>query len=125
MIPVTIFQCCSVAHQTRGLTLLADLNKDTDHGPPENTVLHAENFGILGVTTLLVFLLLHADLVELDIDLVVVRRQATETGQVLAAVFPSLVLGEEAGRFGRKDETDEEEEGECELETGSHSPSFY
>jgi hypothetical protein len=74
------------------------------------------------VTPLFVFLLLHADLVELDINLVIILGQAAQIGEVLAAVGPAFVLGEETGRLGREDETDEEEKGKRELETGRNAP---
>lgn len=86
--------------------LLADLDTDTDHSSPKNSVFRREAFDVAGLTPLLVLDGSLTDFLHLDIDVRVVDRKTTKTGEVLSAVVPSALLGKESRRLGRKEETD-------------------
>lgn len=102
--------------------LLADLDEDTDHGSPENAVLGREALGVSGLTSLLVLERRSVDLVHLDVDLRVVDGHTSEVGEVLPALLPPALLGEESRRLGREDEADEKSGGPDHLEGDGDSP---
>ena len=97
--------------------LLTSLDETTDHGPPGDSVLVAENFGVTGFTQLGLLLLGDPHLLELERDLLILGRQVSELGQVDPSLLPIASTGEVGGRLGREDETDEEQTGPDKGET--------
>lgn len=102
--------------------LLANLDTDTDHSSPENSVLGRETFDIAGLTALLVFDGSLTDFFHLGIDVRVISRKTTEIGKVLSAVVPSALLGKESRRLRGKEETDEQQSSPDHLKRYGDSP---
>ncbi len=106
--------------------LLSDLDDDTNHRPPENAVLHAEDLGIARLTTLIILLLGVANLLHLLVNvacrLALVLVDAAELAQIAARLVPPVLGRKELGRLGREDKADEEKAGPDELERDGQAP---
>ena len=77
--------------------LLTDLDQTTNHGPPQNSVLHAENVGVARVSVLHVLLQLDSNLLEFNRDFLIFNGKASQVGQVLPGVIPSSLFSQESG----------------------------
>jgi len=102
--------------------LLTGLDETSDHGPPCDSVLGAEDLGVRSLSQLGLLLLGDPHLLELVRNLLVLGGQVTELGEVDPGLVPIASSGKVRGRFGRKDETDEEQTGPNEGESDGEPP---